>query len=271
MANKNRVGTQATAPLPFLRGAGITFFRASKWAIFYLCINLKGKSRITSFGTASILSWFTSKTFSLLTKDPFFTEHLPFSLLQTWQNDKKNIRPNSSNGNELRIISIVQTKNKNPSAKYLYLEQAYLTVKLWRAQRLTGLPYSGAPVPLLPPPSIWVTPSTWKKIYNMTKEFSVHALLSSIAAKGEIHKLSVRFSLFKWNSPENRNPTIFNIIRWVDGPNNSATKCLMFQALFFYLVLFSIHISQQKHMNKYHNRLTWMDNATFVCTQFKKN
>jgi hypothetical protein len=31
MANKNRVGIQATAPLPFLRCARVTFFKARKW------------------------------------------------------------------------------------------------------------------------------------------------------------------------------------------------------------------------------------------------
>ena len=31
-----------------------------------------------------------------------------------------------------------------------------------------------------------------------------------------------------------RNPTIFNKIRWVAGTNDSSTKCLMFQVLFFF-------------------------------------
>ena len=36
------------------------------------------------------------------------------------------------------------------------------------------------------------------------------------------------------------NPTIFNIIRWVDGTNDSSTKHLMFQALFFFIISYRL-------------------------------
>ena len=34
-----------------------------------------------------------------------------------------------------------------------------------------------------------------------------------------------------------KNPTIFNIIHWDDGTNDSSTKHLMFQALFFFFII----------------------------------
>ena len=33
------------------------------------------------------------------------------------------------------------------------------------------------------------------------------------------------------------NQSFFNIIRWVDGPNDSATKRLMLQVLFFFFII----------------------------------
>ena len=36
------------------------------------------------------------------------------------------------------------------------------------------------------------------------------------------------------------NPTIFNIIRWFAGTNDSSTKGLMFQVLFFFIISFKI-------------------------------
>ena len=124
-----------------------------------------------------------------------------FSLLQTGQSDKisSNVLPEPNIWSSrffYQVISFVSVlvmvfpEYWKRLDKIFGQNQVYALSRpswLWncrKLKRLTGLPYSGAPVPLLPPPSIWVTPSTWKKIYNMTKEFSVHALLSSIAAKG---------------------------------------------------------------------------------------
>ena len=38
-----------------------------------------------------------------------------------------------------------------------------------------------------------------------------------------------------WTGKVKWNPTIFNIIRWVNGTNDSSTKRLMFRALFFFI------------------------------------
>ena len=36
------------------------------------------------------------------------------------------------------------------------------------------------------------------------------------------------------------NPTIYNIIRWFAGTNDSMNKCLMFQSLFFFIVSYRL-------------------------------
>ena len=43
-----------------------------------------------------------------------------------------------------------------------------------------------------------------------------------------------------------KNPTIFKIIRWVDGTNNSSTKPLMFQAFFFSYIISYILLKKNK-------------------------
>ena len=40
--------------------------------------------------------------------------------------------------------------------------------------------------------------------------------------------------------PESINQSIFNIIRWIDGPNDSLTKRLMFQVLFFFIISYKL-------------------------------
>ena len=52
--------------------------------------------------------------------------------------------------------------------------------------------------------------------------------------EGGTFYLLLPISLVKRAETDTLNPTVFNIIHWVDGANDSSTKRLMFQALLFF-------------------------------------
>ena len=63
------------------------------------------------------------------------------------------------------------------------------------------------------------------------------SLISSHEVELKKHLRAQKFPNVESDSSKmvnSKNPTIFNILHWVEGTNDSSTKCLMFQVLFFF-------------------------------------
>ena len=70
-----------------------------------------------------------------------------------------------------------------------------------------------------------------------------------------------------------RNPTIFNIIRWVAGTNDSSTKHLMFQVYIIFFII-SCKILCKNHLNLFSYffyNLTKIKIKIFECPKSMKN
>ena len=66
-----------------------------------------------------------------------------------------------------------------------------------------------------------------------------------------------------------RNPTIYNIIHWFAGTNDSSTKCLMLQVLFFFII--SCKILCRNPFNLYFYKITKIKIKSFECPKSIKN
>ena len=82
--------------------------------------------------------------------------------------------------------------------------------------------------------SIWsfMTPVIWANDFVLSFSYMIH-MRGSLESR-ILHSAVHSGQIYYWED-KNINQSIFNIIRWVDGPNDSSTKRLMFQVLYWRL------------------------------------
>ena len=80
------------------------------------------------------------------------------------------------------------------------------------------------------PTFLWVF---WFLVSFLEYEFWNYLGIKTFGSETKKQKISP-VTLWRWWKSRNR--TIFNIIRWVAGTNDSSTKRLMFQVLFFFII-----------------------------------